>query len=62
MKQTDLVINKVSIILNRDEDNWTNDNLIVLKPDAKDYEVIDIVNYLYDEGFIVDRRIKYEIR
>jgi hypothetical protein len=62
MKQQDLVINNIAIVLNRDEDNWTNDNLIVLKPDAKDYEVINIVNYLYDEGFIVDRRIKYEIR
>jgi hypothetical protein len=61
MKQIDLIINKVSIVLNIDEDNWTKSNILILKPDAKDYEIIDIINYLYDEGFILDRRIQYKI-
>jgi len=61
MKQIDLIINKVPIVLNTDEDNWTKSNLVVLKPDAKEYEVIDIINYLFDEGFILDRRIEYKI-
>tara|TARA_R100000808_G_C2134379_1_gene142924 strand:- start:1466 stop:1654 length:189 start_codon:yes stop_codon:yes gene_type:complete len=61
MKQIDLIVNKVPIVLDVDEDNWTKNNLIVLKPDAKEYEVIDIINYLFEEGFILDRRIKYKI-
>ena len=61
MKQIDLIINKIPIVLNTDEDNWTNTNLIILKPDATSWEALDIINYLYEEGFIPDRRIKYSI-
>jgi hypothetical protein len=63
MKQQDLVINNISIILNTDEDgSWTNDNLIILKKDSTEEEATNIINYLYDEGFIWDRRINYEIK
>jgi hypothetical protein len=63
MKQQDLVINNISIILNTDEDgSWTNDNLIILKKDSTEEEVANIISYLYDEGFIWDRRINYEIK
>lgn len=62
MNQIDLVINKITVVLNQDENDWNNSKLIVLKPDATEYEVLDIIYYLYEEGFIPDRRIKYEIK
>jgi len=63
MKQQDLVINNISVILNTDEDGvWVDDFLIILKKDSTEEEVINIINYLYEEGFICDRRIKYEIK
>ena len=61
MKQTDLIINNIPIVLNIDEDNWTNNNVNILKSDATSWEALDIINYLYEEGFILDRRIQYKI-
>ena len=61
MKQIDLVINNITVVLNIDEDNWKNSNVDILKPDATSWEALDIINYLYEEGFILDRRIKYKI-
>ena len=61
MKQKDLIINNVSVVLNTDENNWTNDNLIILKNDVSQEEIISIIDYLYEEGFILDRRIEYKI-
>jgi len=61
MKQTDLVINNIPVVLNIDEDNWANSNVNILKPDATSWEALDIINYLYEEGFILDRRIEYKI-
>ena len=60
MKQIDLVINKIPVILNYD-DNWVNSDLLILKHDATSWEALDIINYLYEEGFILDRRIRYKI-
>lgn len=62
MKQIDLVINGVSVVLNYDEKQWVNTNVIILKHDATSWEALDIINYLYEEGFIPDRRINYEIK
>ena len=61
MKQIDLVINNIPVVLNIDEDNWKNSNVNILKPDATSWEALDIINYLYEEGFILDRGIKYKI-
>lgn len=62
MKQIDLIVNKVPIVINTDESGvWTEDSLVVLKPDATKQEVCDVINYLFEEGFICDRRIKYKI-
>lgn len=62
MKQIDLVINKVAVVINTDEGGaWVEDSLVVLKPDATKEEVRDIINYLFEEGFILDRRIQYKI-
>jgi uncharacterized protein (UPF0333 family) len=61
MEQKDLIINNVSVVLNTDENNWTNNNLIILKNDISQEEIISIVDYLYEEGFILDRRIEYKI-
>lgn len=63
MKQTDLVINSISILLNTNEDGaWMEDSLIILNKDSTEEEIANIINYLYEEGFIWDRRIKYEIK
>jgi len=61
MKQQDLVINNISIVLNIDEDSWVTNSLVILKPDATSFEALDIINYLFEEGFILDRRIEYKI-
>jgi hypothetical protein len=61
MKQQDLIINNISIVLNIDEDSWVTSSLVILKPDATSLEALDIINYLYEEGFILDRRIEYKI-
>jgi hypothetical protein len=61
MKQIDLIINNIPVVLNVDEDNWKNSNVNILKPDATSWEALDIINYLYEEGFILDRGIKYKI-
>ena len=63
MKQQDLVINNISVLLNTDESGaWMEDSLIILKKDSTEEEIINIINYLYEEGFIWDRRIKYEVK
>lgn len=63
MKQQDLVINNIPILLNTDEDGvWVDDFLIILKKDSTEEEIANIISYLYEEGFICDRRIKYEIK
>ena len=63
MKQQDLIINNISVLLNTDEDGvWVDDFLIILKKDSTEEEIANIINYLYEEGFIWDRRIKYEIK
>jgi len=62
MKQQDLVINNIPVVINTDESGiWTEDSLLVLKPDTTEEEVLDIINYLFEEGFILDRRIQYKI-
>ena len=63
MEQQDLVVNGVSVVLNTDESgDWMEDSLIILKKDSTEEEAMNIINYLYEEGFIWDRRIKYEIK
>ena len=63
MKQQDLVINNISVLLNTDESGaWMEDSLIILNKDSTEEEIANIINYLYEEGFIWDRRIKYEIK
>tara|TARA_B100000287_G_scaffold435457_1_gene503866 strand:+ start:123 stop:314 length:192 start_codon:yes stop_codon:yes gene_type:complete len=63
MKQQDLVVNGVSVLLNTDENGpWMEDSLIILKQDATEEEIYGVINYLFEEGFIWDRRIKYEIK
>ncbi len=62
MKQIDLIINKIPIVLNYEEENWKDSEVWILKPDSTSWEALDIINYLYEEGFIPDRRINYEIK
>ena len=63
MKQQDLIINNISIVLNTDESGaWMKDSLTILKKDSTEEEVANIISYLFEEGFIWDRRIEYEIK
>ena len=62
MKQIDLIINKTPVVVNFDSEHWERVEVLILKPDATSWEALDIINYLYEEGFIEDRRIKYEIK
>ena len=63
MKQQDLVVNGVSVLLNTDEIGpWMKDSLVILKQDATEEEIYGVINYLFEEGFIWDRRIKYDIK
>jgi len=62
MNQQDLVVNNIPIVLNTSEEgNWTEDNLIILKNDVHEEEIFSIINYLYEEAFIQDRRITYRV-
>ena len=58
----DLIINNIPIVLNIDEGNWTTSSLVILKSDATSFEALDIINYLYEEGFILDRRTRCEVK
>jgi len=63
MNQEDLIVNGVPVIVNSDENGaWMKDRVIILKPDATETEVIGIVSYLYEEGFILDRRTRCEVK
>lgn len=63
MKQEDLVVNSIPIVINTNEDGiWVEDSLIFLKPDVAEKEIRCVINYLYEEGLIVDRRIQYEVK
>ena len=63
MKQEDLIVNKIPVIVNRDNNGaWMKDCVIILKPDATDEEVVGVMSYLYEEGFILDRRTRCEAK
>ena len=63
MNQQDLIVNQIPVIVNKDNDGeWMKDCVIILKPDATDEEVASIVSYLYEEGFILDRRNRCEVK
>ena len=63
MKQEDLVVSGIPIVINTNEDGvWMEDSLIFLKPDVTEKEIRHVINYLYEEGLVVDRRIQYEVK
>ena len=63
MIQEDLIINKIPIVVNTDPDgDWRNNKVIILKPDATEDDAIFIMSYLFEEGFIIDRRTTWEIK
>ena len=44
--------------------NWRHDTIFIYNTDnksIKDAKINKIIQYLYDEGYIKDRRTKYEI-
>ena len=63
MTQEDLIVHKIPVIVNSDEDGaWMKDKVIILKPDATEHEAASIMSYLFEEGFILDRRTTFEIK
>lgn len=63
MNQEDLTVNQIPVIVNTDNDGaWMKDCVIILKPDVTDGEVKGVMSYLYEEGFILDRRTRCEIK
>lgn len=57
-----IIVNSFSIDLYEDLD-WRKSSMFVYDPDNKiiDQDLESIINYLYDEAFIKDRRINYAI-
>lgn len=63
MKQEDLVVRNIPIVISTNEDGvWMTDLLTFLKPDVTTKEIRYVINYLYEEGLIADRRIQYEVK
>jgi len=63
MNQEDLIVNRIPVIVNRDSDgSWMKDCVIILKPDVTDKEIMSVMSYLYEEGFVLDRRTRYEVK
>jgi len=63
MNQEDLIVNKIPVIVNSDNNGaWMKDCVIILKPDVTETEIVGVMSYLYEEGFILDRRTHYEVK
>jgi len=63
MTQEDLIVNKIPVIVNSDEDGaWMKDYVVILKPDVTELEIASVMSYLYEEGFILDRRTRCEVK
>ena len=61
--QEDLIVNQIPVVVNTGYDGaWMEHSVIILKPDATDTEIMGIISYLYEEGFILDRRTRYEVK
>lgn len=59
-----LKIHEISVKISRDSSgDWTDDKVHIYESKTTLTETLisSIIQYLYDEGFIVDRRTKYEI-
>jgi hypothetical protein len=62
MSQEDLIVNKIPVIVNSDENGaWMKDYVVILKPDVTEAEIAGVMSYLYEEGFILDRRTRCEV-
>ena len=63
MNQEDLIVNGIPVIVNSDENGaWMKDCVIILKPDITEAEIVGVMSYLYEEGFILDRRTRCEVK
>jgi hypothetical protein len=63
MNQEDLIVNKIPVIVNSDDNGaWMKDYVVILKPDVTAAEIAGVVSYLYEEGFILDRRTRCEVK
>ena len=59
-----LKIHETSVKISRhDSGRWTDDKVLIYEKNITITETLvsSIIQYLYDEGYIVDRRTKYEI-
>ena len=59
-----LKIHETSVKISlHDSGRWTDDKVLIYEKNITITETLvsSIIQYLYDEGYIVDRRTKYEI-
>tara|TARA_R100000808_G_C2088603_1_gene109832 strand:- start:497 stop:703 length:207 start_codon:yes stop_codon:yes gene_type:complete len=60
----EVVVSGLLVEIRRDKTGkWQEDQLFIFASEEglEDAEVTNIINYLYEEAFIMDRRINYEI-
>ena len=59
-----LLVDGVAIVIRCDKSgNWKNDEIEIYDPieNLTKSRIISLVNYIYEEGYIVDRRVKVQI-
>ena len=64
MDTEEIVVSGLLVEIRRDKTGkWQEDELFIFASEEglEDAEVANIINYLYEEAFIMDRRINYEI-
>ncbi len=64
MDTEEVVVSGLLVEIRRDKTGkWQEDQLFIFASEEglEDAEVTNIINYLYEEAFIMDRRINYEI-
>lgn len=64
MDTEEIVVSGLLVEIRRDKTGkWQEDQLFIFASEEglEDAEVANIINYLYEEAFIMDRRINYEI-
>ena len=63
-EQTTLLVDGIAIVVHCDKTgNWKNDQVEIYDPmdELAKPRVISLINYIYEEGYIVDRRVRINI-
>lgn len=56
-----LNVRGLGVIICYDKAGYWKRDKVVFPTGTEEQQALDIIQYLYDEGFLVDRRISYEI-